>query len=223
LFISSPLPLRPNTHQDFILEILLQKGGRQIQFEANQIISEELLEVGLIFITYGIVKSFAVQKNGDDFFLDLLKRGDVLGTVKRVNAEFQNAARAMTKSMAIYIQHEDVQNFYDTDHSMSMFFNNVFRSKAQKLEDRYLNNIALDIKTRLKEFYKRYALEFGSKKTDDYLIQNHLSHQEIAQLLNSSRQTISATLNQWRNQNLLNYSRKVIRLHDLEFFGLDKE
>ncbi|MFC2186390.1 Crp/Fnr family transcriptional regulator [Peijinzhouia sedimentorum] len=221
MFISSSKPIRPISNQDFIPEILLQKGGRQIQFEANQTIDADLLDSGLIFITYGIVKSYATEQNGNEIFIDLLKRGDIFGSIQQTNAEFHIAAKAMTKCMAIYIHQEELQYFYDTDQNISSYINKLFRDKAQKLETRYLSNVSKDIKTRLQAFFKNYALEFGSKKTDDFVIQNHLSHQEIAQLLNSSRQTISVILNQWRDQNLLSYSRKVIRLHDLPFFDLN--
>jgi len=221
LFISPSKPIRSAATQDFIPEILLQKGGRQLQFEANQAISEDLLETGLLFITYGIVKAYAAESNGNEIFIDLLKRGDIFGAIEQDNVEFIKAAKAMTKCMVIFIHNDDVEYLYDTDQSMSNFFSKLFRSKAKKLEERYLNNVSKDIKTRLQQFFKSYAIEFGSKKTDDFVIQNHLSHQEISQLLNSSRQTISVILNQWRDQNLLSYSRKIIRLHDLTFFELN--
>ncbi len=221
MFISSSKPTRPASNQDFIPEILLQKGGKQIQFEANQTIDADLMDSGLIFITYGIVKSYATEQNGNEIFIDLLKRGDIFGSTQQPNIEYQIAAKAMTKCMAIFIHQEELQFQYDSDQNVSLFVNNIFKEKAQKLETRYLNNISKDIKTKLQAFFKNYALEFGSKKTDDFVIQNHLSHQEIAQLLNSSRQTISVILNQWRDQNLLSYSRKVIRLHDLSFFELN--
>lgn len=221
MFISSSTPIRPASNQDFIPEILLQKGGRQIQFEANQTIDADLLDTGLIFITYGIVKSYATEQNGHEIIIDLLKRGDIFGSTQQPNIEYQIEAKAMTKCMAIFIRQEELQFQYESDQNVSLFVNNIFKEKAQKLEIRYLSNISKDIKTRLQTFFKNYALEFGSKKTDDFVIQNHLSHQEIAQLLNSSRQTISVILNQWRDQNLLSYSRKVIRLHDLSFFELN--
>ncbi len=115
MFISSSKPIRPISNQDFIPEILLQKGGRQIQFEANQTIDADLLDSGLIFITYGIVKSYATEQNGNEIFIDLLKRGDIFGSIQQTNAEFHIAAKAMTKCMAIYIHQEELQYFYDTD------------------------------------------------------------------------------------------------------------
>ncbi len=48
------------------------------------------------------------------------------------------------------------------------------------------------------------------------LVRNFLTHQEIANLTATSRQTVTTVLNELRNKNVLTFNRKRMLVRDME-------
>jgi CRP/FNR family transcriptional regulator, cyclic AMP receptor protein len=205
---------------DFFPEVLLQKGGKMLQFESNQKIEAGDYENGYYFITYGVIKSHSSDKQGNPYFIEVLKRGDYFKVQFDTIKDFEFKSIVPTKSMAVFIPTEQVENLLLNDVEFARFSNRLNQLQQERRLRRYLLNLSLPIKENLELFIKELALEGGSKKGLEIVIQNYLSHQEIAQYLHSSRQTISLLFNQLRDQEKIDYSRKLIRIKDLSYFEL---
>ena len=66
------------------------------------------------------------------------------------------------------------------------------------------------------EFIKDAASWKGKKVGFETLIQTKLTHQDIASLTGTSRQTVTTILNDLKEKNLINFDRKRILVRDLE-------
>lgn len=80
--------------------------------------------------------------------------------------------------------------------------------KLVKLENRYTNLVFKDVKHRLLIFIKEWAEREGEKKIDTFIIRNYLTHQDIADLVCLSRQTVTQLMNELADEEKLLYSRK---------------
>jgi CRP/FNR family transcriptional regulator, cyclic AMP receptor protein len=72
----------------------------------------------------------------------------------------------------------------------------------------------LDVKTRLKLFVDQLLAEVRESAKwigNEVRIPNYLTHEEIAQLIGTSRQTVTTLLNSFRDEHVFSYSRKEIR------------
>jgi len=70
-----------------------------------------------------------------------------------------------------------------------------------------------DVKTRLVNFLLMLAKEEGDTEDGDaYKIHNFLTHEDIAQLIGSSRQTVTTMLNELETSGLVSVSRQSIKV-----------
>ncbi len=76
--------------------------------------------------------------------------------------------------------------------------------------------LTLQITKRIATFLVRYAEEFGKVKHDVVSIRTYLTHQEIAFLTGSARQTVTSTLDEFRKQGILEFSRVGFLIKDLD-------
>jgi CRP/FNR family transcriptional regulator, cyclic AMP receptor protein len=87
--------------------------------------------------------------------------------------------------------------------------------RIKKLERRIESLICKDVKTRLIEFLRDEAQEKGQKVGMEVMIKNTYTQKDIADLIGTSRQTVTSLLNELRDQNIINFDRKRILVRDL--------
>jgi CRP/FNR family cyclic AMP-dependent transcriptional regulator len=88
--------------------------------------------------------------------------------------------------------------------------------RLMKLERKLELLVFKDARTRVVEFIKDTAAWKGKKVGFETLIPTKLTHQDIAALTGTSRQTVTTILNDLKEKNLINFDRKRILVRDLE-------
>ncbi|MEP5601303.1 MAG: helix-turn-helix domain-containing protein, partial [Algibacter sp.] len=87
----------------------------------------------------------------------------------------------------------------------------IYGLRIQKLERRLHDLLYKDSATRIREFISDYLEEFGEKNDIGILTaKNLLSHKEIANLTNTSRQTVSNVLSTMRKDGVIDYDINFI-------------
>lgn len=69
-----------------------------------------------------------------------------------------------------------------------------------------------DAGSRICDFLVDFTSEFGRRTKEGYEIKNYLTHGDIAKLADTSRQTVSSLHNDLREQKLIDYYNKVVRI-----------
>lgn len=72
-----------------------------------------------------------------------------------------------------------------------------------------------DSKSRIMEFLHQMGLEQGKRIGFETLVKHNMTHQDIADLTGTSRQMVTAVLNQLKRSNVLYFNRKKILFRDL--------
>lgn len=208
------------TTTENIPDLLNDLGCKSFLIDGNKQIDGDLFSDGLLFLSYGIMKLYARNDENQDVFIELFKRGEAF----RLDTRYQNIpdtkviARSVTRSMLYFIPDNMLEFIGINGSPLNVFLDQLFLQKMRKKEAQNIINVRYDIRQRLKIFLRDYAEDFTSKKSDIPIINIHLSHQEIAQLLCSSRQTISMILNYWRSEYQIDYSRRWIKVLNPHFF-----
>jgi CRP-like cAMP-binding protein len=87
--------------------------------------------------------------------------------------------------------------------------------RFRKLERRLESLVFKDARTRVVEFILELAQERGQKVGFETMVKSHLTHQDIANLTGTSRQTVTTILNDLRDRNLINFDRRKILIRDM--------
>ena len=72
-------------------------------------------------------------------------------------------------------------------------------SKLQRLENRHADLVFLDTKDRLIRFIKHWARTDGNHIGDKIILNNYLTHSDIAGFIATSRQSVNMLLNELRS------------------------
>jgi len=89
-------------------------------------------------------------------------------------------------------------------------------SKLRQIENRLVNLLNKDVKTRLLNFLWQLVQKHADLNTPNTCIPNFLTHEDIANLIGSSRQTITTLFNELAADGLITYNRQEICFPDVK-------
>ena len=96
---------------------------------------------------------------------------------------------------------------------------NIVNKKLKKPEGRHSDLVFHDAKSRLIRFMKSWAQSDGSYIGNKIVLNNYLTHSDIASVISTSRQSVNVLLNELRDSGMLHYNRKRIELNDHLVWG----
>ncbi len=80
-----------------------------------------------------------------------------------------------------------------------------------------MNLLNRDVKTRLIHFFWQLIQSNADEHSiDGYCIPNYLTHEDIAHLVGSSRQTVTTIINELATEQMLSYNRQQICFPDVK-------
>lgn len=168
------------------------------------------------FLVKGKVKITDVSNAETEFIKDILTEPDIfgdLGLEGRINAD--ESAEALTANTIICsFQVSDFKRILEENPQMIMGFAKKVTGKLQRMENRHADLVFLDAKDRLISFIKHWARSDGNRVGDKIVLNNYLTHSDIASFIATSRQSVNMLLNELRSSGLLCYDRKYIELNN---------
>jgi len=84
------------------------------------------------------------------------------------------------------------------------------------MENRLESLVFKDSRSRILEFIVDEVNSHGSRVGYEWVVRNGLTHQEIANLTATSRQTVTTIMNELRNENVMTFNRKRWLIRDLD-------
>lgn len=91
-----------------------------------------------------------------------------------------------------------------------------FLGERLRYTESQLENVVLkDSRSRIVEFLHQMGHEQGRRVGFETLVKHNMTHQDIADLTGTSRQMVTAVLNQLKRSNVLYFNRKKILFRDL--------
>tara|TARA_B100000809_G_scaffold262918_1_gene314961 strand:+ start:887 stop:1504 length:618 start_codon:yes stop_codon:yes gene_type:complete len=188
------------------LEMKCFKKGEEIHFnwEDKDIV---------YFLKTGAVKIVSSPNNHTK---NIIKRGHIFGELALLDDEINNhntdKAIALKDISVCFIEADQMRVLMEKHSSLK---NNILKLngfKIKKLERKLEDLLYKDSKTRIKEYIFDYISEFGIKKEDGVEAENILSHTDIANLTNTSRQTVNNVMSQLRKDNIIDYNSEKISI-----------
>jgi CRP-like cAMP-binding protein len=89
--------------------------------------------------------------------------------------------------------------------------------------ERRVEDIAFrDVPTRLARVLLRFSTEFGIQDEIGLRINRRVTHLELANLIGSTRETVTATLNDFRRKGLIQLENHFIIIRDCGKFALNQ-
>jgi CRP/FNR family transcriptional regulator len=168
------------------------------------------------FLVKGKVKITDNSASESELIKDILVEPDIFGDLSldgQLN-KFE-AAEALTANTIIVSFHiSDFKRILEENPIMALSYVRKVNAKLQSLENRHADLVFLDTKDRLIRFIKNWARTDGNRMGDKIILNNYLTHSDIAGFIATSRQSVNMLLNELRTSGMLCYNRKHIELNN---------
>lgn len=174
----------------------------------------------LYFTKTGFIKLGYIDEQGNEVIKEIIQKGEVFGqlTLEKNNDqdEFAQAYKSHVSLCAFTM--EDFIRLLQRKPQMAIAFSFHLGNKLKKVENRLLNILNKDVKSRLVQLLLQLAADNKTNSGNRAVIEKFLTHDDIAKLIGSSRQTVTTTLNQFEKKNLISISKNEILINDLMLF-----
>jgi len=173
----------------------------------------------LFFIKEGFIRIGYINEKGEEVVKEIIHKGEVFGQFtllkNNLNGEFAQAYKSGVSLCAFNIS--DFEKILLRKPQLALHFSKQMGQKLRNTENRILNLLHKDVRTRLLGFFYQLAVQHGYSETQqDIRIENFLTHEDIAHLIGSSRQTVTTLINEFENEGFLSFSRQLIEMKDVK-------
>lgn len=171
----------------------------------------------VFFVTEGKIKIGNYNEAGKEITKAILSKGEVFGEMAMIGDDKRkDFAIAMEDSIICMVQVNEMKDLLKDHNPLSLFFMKVMGSKVLEMEQRLESLIFKDSRSRIVEYIVDFAEKKGQRVGYEWVIRNFMTHQEIANITATSRQTVTTVLNELRDANLIAFNRKRLLLRDVE-------
>ncbi len=171
----------------------------------------------IFFLTDGRVKIGNYADSGKEITKAILTQGEVFGELSLVGEDKRrDFAMAMEDTTACVVSVEEMKGLLKDHNALNLFFMKIMGSRVLEMEKRLESLVFKDSRTRIIEFLRDLAAKKGQRVGYEMLVRRFMTHQEIANLTATSRQTVTTVLNELRNKNILTFNRRRLLIRDME-------
>lgn len=172
----------------------------------------------IYLIAEGRVKIGSYSDEGKEIIKAILQPGEIFGELAIIGEERRNDyARAIDKEVVICpLTLDDMNALMKANQDLSIKMTRLIGMRLRKAERKIESLVFKDSRTRILEFLYDLAEEKGQKVGFETLIKSFFTHQDIANITATSRQTVTTVLNDLRDKNVINFDRRRLLVRDME-------
>ena len=183
--------------------------------KGESIYMEDGFENRVYLLVKGKIKISEIDERGDELIKEVLTATDIFGDVA-LNGSISDDefAESFTDNTVICsYSSSDFKMLMQNNPVLAMNFMQNISAKLRRLECRHSNLVFKDAKSRLISFFMDWANREGSRDGDKIKLTNYLTHNDIAGIISTSRQSVTTLLNELKDTGLLFYDRKHIEIN----------
>lgn len=194
-------------------DVYIQKNYKKNEF----IYFPNDLSDTIYFIHQGKVKIGTYSSDGKEIIKAILTPGELFGEMALIGEEKRNDfAQAIENDTQLCPMNlKEMESILLDDKNLSIKITKIIGLKLRKIERRLESLVFKDARTRIIDFIKEMGEERGQKVGFETLIRNPLTHQDMANLTGTSRQTVTTVLNELKEKNIINFDRRRILVRDM--------
>lgn len=184
--------------------------------KGESIYMDDGFESRIYLLVKGKIKISEVDDRGDELIKEILTATEIFGDVSLDGSISDDEfAEALTENTVICsFRSSDFKQLMQTNVVLAMNYIQQVSGKFRRLENRHSNLVFKDAKSRLISFFRDWAKREGSKDGDKIKLNNYLTHNDIAGIISTSRQSVTTLLNELKEGGIIYYNRKHIEFND---------
>lgn len=196
---------------------LLSKYNPQFLKKGEIIFLPEETSSHLYYIVEGKVKLSFYHHSGRSITKSILGKGDIFGEYAIFGTNEHKYFAGVWKDATICsIPIGDLIKMTKEHHDLTLFLMNKIGTNLFNKEKQIEALVFKNSRTRIIEFLLNLAKTKGQRVGYEQLVNHMMTHQEIADLTATSRQTVTTTIGELKSKNILTINRKRMLVRNME-------
>ena len=172
----------------------------------------------IFMVSRGKVKIVSYNSEGEEVVKAILGRGEIFGE-KALLGEEKRGDYAMACSEPTELCPMKLPDMYKLMRENEKFGLSIYKLigfRIKKMERRLEALLFKDVRTRLCDFLKEMADEKGKEIGTEIIVDHFFTQKDFADLIGTKRETVTRLFNELKQEGIIDYSRKEIRILSLE-------
>lgn len=171
----------------------------------------------IYLIAEGRVKIGSDRDNGKEITKAILTKGEIFGELALIGEKIRrDFAVAMDHTEVCILSVKEMRSLMKDHNALNLFLMKILGSRVLEMEQRLESLVFKDSRSRIIEFLIALVEKRGERVGYEHVVRKFITHQEIANLTATSRQTVTTVLNDLRDKNLLTFNRKRLLVRDFD-------
>lgn len=172
------------------------------------------------FLQKGRVKIYQPSLNGKEVILWFCFPGDMFGLaeVAQGGGRIVNAV-ACEKSEVLTVSQNQFADFMQGHPAAALLVMQVLSCRLRTLGEVIVNLVNDDVRTRIMKLVLRLSARQGQPQGQHIHLDLPLTHQEIADMVGTTRQTVTSVLSELKRQGLMSLENRRIQIESTELLN----
>ena len=171
----------------------------------------------VLLLASGRVKICSFTTEGKQAILAFIEPGEVFGELALFEADERDEyAEAVEASTVVLLPGAAVQELMEQRPEISLGVTRLMGLRRRRIERRLKYLLFRSNRERLAHLLIEFAEQYGRRGDDGVLLDIKLSHQDLANIIGSTRETVTVVLGELQAEGFLSIGRRKIVIRDLQ-------
>lgn len=165
----------------------------------------------------GRVKISRLSPDGKELTLAILEPGEIFGEADALQgAPRDEVAEALEDTVLCIVPRSEFEALLQRTPGLALRLTKLIGLRLRRIESRVEDLVFRDVPTRLAHLLLDLARDLGVEDQRGLLLRARLSHRDLANLIGSTRETVSLTLGEFRREGLVETEGRQIVIRNRE-------
>ncbi len=171
----------------------------------------------VFLLTSGRIKLYHITGDGKHAVLALLEPGEIFGELSLLDhGPREEFAETMEASTLIRIPKDVMQRLMEENARLTMGITRLIGMRRQRIERRLKSLLFTSNRERLTDLLVDLADQYGVREAGGVRIGIKLSHQDLASIIGSTRETVTVVLGEMQKEGVVQLQRRTIVIKNIE-------
>ena len=172
---------------------------------------------GVLLVASGRIKICHTTPEGKQSIIDFVDEGEVFGELALLDAQQRDEyAETTEKTTLILIPKRELQDMIRKYPAIVLGVTKLIGLRRQKIERRLKNLLFRSNRERVIHLLLELSEKYGEVRPNGIALKIRLSHQEMAGIIGSTRETVTVVLGQLQSEELIEIARRKIVITNLQ-------
>jgi CRP/FNR family transcriptional regulator len=168
----------------------------------------------IYFLECGRAKVYHLSPAGKEILLWFCLPGEVFGLAEACQGGGRQVyAQACERSSVLAVRQQEFRRFLEQFPTAALLVNEVLACRLRSLGRVIQGLVTSDVNERVRQLLGRLAASYGRREENgDVCLTLHITHQEMANMIGSTRQSVTSALNALRRAGVVDIERRRLVL-----------